>query len=92
VSPLRGDVLKGIVDMVPHSISHVKSIEIFCANKDVFLFALKPNNQELQLFHHGDILGGSRLSPISIYVALLGEGPTALAVEIQESISFTKHT
>jgi hypothetical protein len=47
---------------------------------------------ELQLFHHGDINGGSSLNPHTICVALTGHGATAQYVELQCDESFTVKT
>jgi hypothetical protein len=68
------------------------SFHDFRLNKDLFLVGIKPNGRELELFHQGDIIGGSRLNPDKICVALTGHGATSQAIKLQGRESFTSKT
>jgi hypothetical protein len=66
--------LAGIANIFTASVVDKDSFHSFRLNKDLFLLGIKPNGRKLQLFHQGDIVGGSRHNPDKIYGALTGHG------------------
>jgi hypothetical protein len=82
----------GLGDIFAASAADKDSFNDFRLNKYLVLMGIKTNGRELQLFHQGDIIGGSLLNPDKICVALTGHRGTAQFIELQGGESLTSKT
>ena len=59
--------------------------------KDLCILSIAPNH-DVQLFHHLELLGGTRLHPDLLYVGLSGSGPSATPIEFSHARAFSDIT
>ena len=86
------DHLIRIKASVGPSIPFVSSFEEISKNPGISFLSLDPSESQLQLFHHGTIIGGSWSSPSKHLVSVLGFDHSAKPIQIVEkSIKDVKH-
>jgi hypothetical protein len=75
-------VLSKIKDAVSHSIPFIDSFETISKNEGIAFISLGPSESELQLFHHGVVLGGSWANPEKQLVTILASDNDSKPVQI----------
>jgi hypothetical protein len=75
-------VLSKIKDAVSPSIHFIDSFETISKNEGIAFLSLDPSESELQLFHHGVILGGSWANPERQLVTILSSDNDSKPVQI----------
>jgi hypothetical protein len=73
-----------IRESVSPSISFLSSFEEISKNQGISFLSLDPTESQLQLFHHGVILGGSWSSPSKQLTSILGFESDAKPIQIVE--------
>jgi hypothetical protein len=75
-------VLTKIKDAVSPSVPFIDSFETISKNDGISFLSLDPSESELQLFHHGVILGGSWTNPEKQLITILASDSNSKPVQI----------
>jgi hypothetical protein len=77
-------MLSKIKGSVSISTDFLDSFEIISKNDGISFHSLDPSKLEMQLFHHGTIIGGSWSNPEKHHIAILASDTNAKSIQIFE--------
>ncbi|MGH7955168.1 MAG: hypothetical protein ACREOZ_04330, partial [Gloeomargaritales cyanobacterium] len=80
--------LESFNDKLKHRKSEVACVNEFPKDENIFLLSVSAHKENLQLFHHTTMLGGTYANPKQCFVTLIGLGSEATAVEVKPSEIF----